>query len=318
MRILITGIAGFVGSHLADLLLTKKDVLVYGTDRPGADTKNIDHIKSKIKLYQECDITIKRDVKGLLARVAPDYIIHLAAQSSPLLSEQYPEDTIATNITGQVNIFESLSALRLKLKVVIAGSSDEYGRITSNKMPISENCKLTPTNLYALTKVTQELLGLRVYYRQGYDVMSTRPFHATGPKQPERFVCSSFAKQIALIEKAKQKPTILVGNINIMRDFTDVRDVANAYWLIMKKGKSGQVYNICSKRARSLKEILDILLSLSKVKVGVKVDPDRMRVNDVPLFIGDPTKLEKLTGWKAKISLKQTLKDLLIYWRENI
>ena len=318
MRILITGIAGFVGSHLADLLLTKKDVLVYGTDRPGADTKNIDHIKSKIKLYQECDITIKRDIKGLLARIEPDCIIHLAAQSSPLLSEQYPEDTIATNIIGLVNIFESLSILRFKPKVIIAGSSDEYGRMGNSNVPIRENCKLAPTNLYALTKVTQELLGLKVYIKQGYNVIVTRPFHTTGPKRPERFVCSSLAKQVAQIEKNMQSPIISVGDLNIMRDFTDVRDVANAYWLIMKKGKSGQVYNICSKRARSLKEILDILLSLSRAKVEVKVDPDRMRVNDVPLFIGDPTKLEKLTGWKAKISLKQTLKDLLIYWRENI
>jgi len=318
MRILITGIAGFVGSHLADLLLTKKDVLIYGTDRPGADTKNIDYIKSSIKLYKECDITVKRDIKDLLARVMPDHIIHLAAQSSPLLSEQYPEDTIATNIAGQVNIFEALSVLGLKPKIIIAGSCDEYGTVARDKMPIRESCKLAPSNLYSLTKVAQELLGLKVYIKQGYNVVVTRPFHATGPKRPERFVCASLAKQIALIEKNMQNPTISVGDLNIMRDFTDVRDIANAYWLIMKKGKSGQAYNICSKRARSLKEVLDILLSLSRAKVEVKVDPDRIRVNDAPLFVGDPTKLKKLTGWQAKIPLEQTLKDLLNYWRKNI
>ena len=318
MRILITGIAGFVGSHLADLLLTKKGVIVYGIDRPGADTRNIDHIKSKIKLYQESDITIKRDIKVLFARVAPDCIFHLAGQSSPLLSVQYPEHTVAANIIGQVNIFEALSGLGLKPKIIIAGSCDEYGTVSRDKMPIRESCKLAPSNLYSLTKVAQELLGLKVYIKQGYNVIVTRPFHTTGPKRPERFVCSSLAKQVALIEKTKQKPIISVGDLNIMRDFTDVRDVANAYWLIMKKGKSGQVYNICSKRARSLKEILDILLSLSRVKVEVRTDSDRMRSNDAPLFVGDPTKLEKLTGWKARISLEQTLKDLLSYWRKNI
>ncbi len=318
MRILITGIAGFVGSYLADLLITKKDVAVYGTDRPGADTRNIDHIKSSIKLYQECDIKIKRDVKGLLDRVAPDHIIHLAGQSSPLLSIQYPEETVATNVIGQVNIFEALSALRLGPKIIIAGSCDEYGFVTKDKMPIQENCKLSAGSLYALTKVAQEVLGIGVYYKQGYDVVVTRPFHATGPRRPERFVCSSFARQIALIEKKRQEPTISFGNMDIKRDFTDVRDVANAYWLILKKGKAGQVYNICSQRARSIKEILGVLLSLSKVKVELKADPDRMRVNDAPLFIGDCSKLRKLTNWKPKIPFEQTLKDLLNYWRKNI
>lgn len=317
MRILITGIAGFVGSYLAELLLTKKDVVLYGTDRPGTDIRNIDHIKSSIKLYQECDIRIKRDIKGLLAKVAPDHIIHLAGQSSPLLSIQYPEETVATNVIGQVNIFESLSALGLKPKVIIAGSCDEYGAIARDKMPIKENCKLAPGNLYSLTKVAQELLGLKVYNKQGCNVIVTRPFHTTGPKRPERFVCSGLAKQIALIEKTKQMPIISVGDLNIMRDFTDVRDVVNAYWLILKKGKSGQAYNICSGKAYSIKNILNILLSLSKAKVEITADPDKMRADDVPLFVGDPTKLKKLTGWKAEVPLEQTLKDLLNYWRNN-
>ncbi len=318
MKVLITGIAGFVGSYLADLLLTKKGVTLYGIDYPGADTRNIDHIKGKLKLYRECDIKIKQDIKDLLSKTRPDYVIHLAAQSSPLLSAQYPEDTVATNIIGQVNIFEALSALKLRPGIVIAGSCDEYGFVAKKDMPIKEGYKLNPRNLYALTKVTQELLGLKFYNKQGYDVTVTRPFHTTGPKRPERFVCSSFAKQIALIEKDRQKPIIFAGNMNIMRDFTDVRDVANAYWLLLKKGKPGECYNICSGKAYSIKNILEILLSLSKVEVKVKARTDRMRSNDVPMFVGDNNKLKKATGWQPKISIVQTLKDLLNYWREQV
>jgi GDP-4-dehydro-6-deoxy-D-mannose reductase len=318
MRILITGIAGFVGSYLADLLLTKKDVTLYGIDYPGADTGNIDHIKDKFKLYRECDIKIKRDVKDLLGRTRPDCIVHLAAQSSPLLSAQYPEDTVATNIIGQANIFEALSVLKLTPKIVIAGSSDEYGRVAKKDMPIKEGCKLNPRNLYALTKVTQELLGLKFYDKQGFNVIVTRPFHTIGPKRPERFVCSSLAKQIALIEKNKQEPVISVGNMDIMRDFTDVRDVVNAYWLLLKKGKPGENYNICSGKAYSIKNILEVLLSLSKVKVEVKAKTDRMRPNDVSMLVGNYSKLKRATGWQPKIPIERALKDLLNYWRERV
>jgi len=318
MKVLITGIAGFVGSHLADLLLTKKGITVYGTDYPGTDTKNIDHIRSKLKLYQECDIKIKRDVKDVLGKVGPDYVIHLAAQSSPLLSAQYPEDTVATNVTGQANIFEALSTLRQRPRILIAGSCDEYGRVAKKDMPIKEDCKLNPRNLYALTKVTQELLGLRFYDKQDYNVIVTRPFHTTGPKRPERFVCSGLAKQVALIEKDRQEPIISVGNMSIMRDFTDVRDVVNAYWLLLKKGKTGEAYNICSGKARSIKNILKLLLSFSNKKIGIKIDEERKRPNDSPVMFGDYHKLKRATGWQPKILIEQTLKDLLDYWRENI
>lgn len=314
-KIFITGIAGFVGSYLADLLLTKKGVTVCGIDYPGADTKNIDHIKNRFKLYQECDIKIKQDIKDMLGKTKPDCIVHLAAQSSPLLSEQYPEDTIATNIAGQVNIFEALSALRIKLKIIIAGSCDEYGPVAKKEMPIKEDYKLAPGNLYALTKVTQELLGLNFYNKQGHDIIVTRPFHTTGPRRPERFVCSNLAKQIALIEKHRQKPIISVGNMSIIRDFTDVRDVANAYWLIIKKGKPGEAYNICSGKECFIKEVFGMLLSLTKVKVKVKAD--KMRSNDVSMLVGDYHKLKKATGWQPKIPIEQTLKDLLDYWREQ-
>ncbi len=251
-------------------------------------------------------------------KVRPDYIVHLAAQSSPLLSAQYPKDTVATNVTGQVNIFEALSALRQRPRIIIAGSSDEYGSVTKKDMPIKEGCKLSPGNLYALTKVTQELLGLKFYDRQGFDVIVTRPFHTIGPKKPERFVCSGLAKQVALIEKNKQESTISVGNMDIMRDFTDVRDVVKAYWLLLKKGKTGECYNICAGKAHSIKNILKILLSFSSKKIDIKIDKKRKRPNDTPVMFGDYNKLKKITGWQSKIPIEQTLKDLLNYWRENI
>lgn len=315
MRVLITGIAGFVGSYVAELLLAKKGVAVYGIDSPGADTKNIDRISSRLKLYRGCDIRMKHCLKNVLSEVKPDCILHLAAQSSPLLSEQYPEETVAVNVIGEVNIFEALSKLKLKPRVIIAGSCDEYGFVAKKEMPIKENCKLKPYNLYSLTKVTQELLGLNFYNRQGYEVIITRPFHTVGPKRPERFVCSSLAKQIAMVEKRMQEPVIYVGNTDVARDFTDVRDVASAYWMLIRRGRPGEAYNICSGKAYSIEEVLAALLCLSKVKVKVKVDTTRIRAKDVPLLIGSYAKLHKLTGWKPCIPLKSTLEDLLKYWR---
>ncbi len=317
MKVLITGIAGFVGSHLAELLLNKENIALFGMDGQTADIANIRHIKNKLKLYQACDIKDRPSVKRLLKRTKPDCVVHLAAQSSPVLSEEYPEQTVAVNIIGVSNIFEALSDLKLKPRVVIAGSCDEYGHVSRKEMPIKEACRLKADNLYAFTKIAQELLALKYYRGQHNNVIVTRPFHTTGPRRPDRFVCSSLARQVALIEKGRQEAVISAGNINIMRDFTDVRDAANAYYLLLKKGISGEAYNICSGKAYSIKSILDILLSMTEVKVKLKVEKSKLRANDTPLLIGDYTKLRRATGWKPKISFDKTLKDTLDYWRKN-
>lgn len=318
MKVFITGIAGFVGSHLAEFLLKKKNARLYGIERHKADTAFIDHIMNKISHYAECDINDFDSVKRVLKKIKPDFIIHLAAQASPVISRKAPVDTLETNVLGQVKLFEALRSLGLNPRIILAGSCAEYGFVRKDEIPIKETCPLRPGSTYAVSKIAQDYLGYQYYRSYGLNIIRTRPFHQTGPRRPESFVCSNFAKQIALIEKGKQEPVIHVGNLKAKRDFTDVRDMVGAYWLIMQKGKPGDVYNICSGRAHSIRKVLDILLSLSKAKVKVKQDPKRMRPNDVPLFIGDCTKMKRLTGWRPKILFKKTLEDLLNYWREKI
>jgi len=317
MKVLITGIAGFVGSHFVDFLLKKKGVVVYGIEKLKANTAKIDHAIKKIKYY-ECNINNYQALHRLLAKIKPDFIVHLAAQASPLASWKSPVDTIKINAIGQVTLFEVIRNLGINPKTILAGSCEEYGFVKKSEIPIKETHPLRPLNTYAVSKVAQDFLGYQYYKSYGLNIIRTRPFHHTGPKRPDNFVCSSFAKQIALIENGKQEPVIFVGNLNAKRDFTDVRDMVKAYWLIMQKGKSGEVYNICSGKGYSIKEMLSTLLSMSSKKIKIKKDPLRMRPNDVPLFVGDCTKMKKLTSWKPKIPFNRSLEDLLNYWREEI
>ena len=318
MKVLITGIAGFVGSHFCDYFLTQKGVKIYGIERPGCSTANIDHIKDKLAFYSECDIKDAESIKGVLKKIKPDFIIHLAAQASPSFSWQTPVPTIETNVIGQINLFESARNLKINPKIIVAGSCEQYGLVKKSEIPIKETHDLRPLNTYAVSKVAQDFLGYQYYKSYGLNVIRTRPFHHTGPRRPEHFVCSSFAKQIALIEKKKQQPVISVGNLNAIRDFTDVRDMVRAYWLIMQKGIVGEVYNICSGQGHSIRSILEILLSMSEMKVKIKADKNRMRPNDVPVFIGDCLKMRRITGWRPEIPFKDTLRDLLDYWRAKV
>ena len=317
MKVLITGIAGFVGSHFTEYFLAKKDIEIYGIERWKASTENIAHLKDKIKLYDECDINDIVSMRDILKKVKPDFIIHLAAQSFVPTSWTAPAETVKTNMIGEVNLFEALRSLKLNPRIIVAGSSEEYGFVKKDELPIKETNPLRPLSPYAVSKVGQDLLGYQYYRSYGLDVIRTRAFNHTGPRRGENFVCSNFAKQIALIEKGKQKPVIRAGNLDAKRDFTDVRDMVNGYWLIMQKGKPGDVYNICSGKAYAIKEVLDILLPLSKVPIKVKQDPRRMRPSDVPVLLGDCTKMKKLTGWKLTIPFKKTMEDLLDYWREK-
>jgi len=315
MKVLVTGVAGFAGSHLTDFLLKKKKVVVYGIDRRGVSSMNIEDAKNKIRYY-ECDITNYSKLHGLLGRIRPDSIIHLAAQSSPLISKRSPAETLEANAIGQTNLLEAVRNLKIDPKIIIAGSCQEYGIVRKNEIPIKETHALKPLNIYSVSKVTQDLLGYHYYKSYGLKIIRTRPSHHTGPRRPDNFVCSNFAKQIAMVEAKKQKPIICVGNLHAIRDFTDVRDIVRAYWLLMQKGSSGEAYNICSGKGHSIKEVLDILLSLSKAKIKVRKDLARMRPNDIQIFVGDCTKIKRQVGWKSIIPLKQTLEDLLNYWRK--
>lgn len=317
MRILITGITGFAGSHLADYILKNYlDCEVFGIVRWRSRMENILHIKEKITLY-EGDIRDVISLKKCLDKIRPDRIFHFAAQSFVPSSWRLPAETFIINAIGQVNLFEAVLNLNLSPRIQVAGTSEEYGLVYPDEIPVKETTPLRPLSPYAVSKVAQDLLGWQYFKSYGMRVVRTRGFNHTGPRRGEVFICSNFAKQIAEIEKKKREPVIFVGNLEAKRDFTDVRDMVQAYWLSLEKGVDGEVYNIGSGKAFSMKEILDKLLSLSPVKVRVEVDPERLRPSDVPTLLSDSSKFRTLTGWKPEIPLKKSLEDLLNYWRER-
>lgn len=321
MKILITGISGFVGSHLAEYCLTMPGVEVYGTilsHHLGDEMVRIEKIKSKINLF-ECNLTDRIAVERVIQKVMPDKIFHLAGQSLVKDSWNGPEYTIFNNIMSELNIFESCRSLEINPIIQIAGSSEEYGLVLENEIPIKETNPFRPLSPYAVSKVGQEMLGYQYYKSYGLKIILTRAFNHEGPGRGEQFFTYSFAKQIAQIEKGKQEPVIFVGNLDAKRDYSDVRDIVDAYWLASEKCKFGEPYNICSGKNWTIKSVLDFLLSKSSRKdIRVKQDPAKMRPSDVPMLLGDCFKFKKQTGWEPKIPFEKTLEDTLNYWRERV
>jgi len=321
MKILITGITGFVGSHLAEYCLNIPNAQVYGTvfsHHLGDELERVEKIKNKIELL-ECDLNNRIAVQRVMAKAQPDKIFHLAAQSFVPTSWQSPEDTLMNNIMSELNIFEAVKGLGLNPVIQIAGSSEEYGLVYENELPIKEENPLRPLSPYAVSKVAQDNLACQYYHSYGLKTVITRAFNHEGPRRGEQFVTSDFAKQIAKIEKGKNEPVIFTGNLEAKRDYSDVRDIINAYWLATEKCKFGEPYNICSGKAWTIKSVLDILLSRSSKKdIEVRQDPSRMRPSDVPVLLGDCSKFKKATGWEPKIPFEKTLEDTLNYWREIV
>jgi GDP-4-dehydro-6-deoxy-D-mannose reductase len=315
-KVLITGITGFAGSHLSELLL-KKGYQVFGTARPRSKTENIDHLRLKIKLF-DADILDSHSVYEVVRTAKPDYIFHLAAQSFVPTSWASPANTLETNLIGTVHLFEAVRKLEIKPVIQIACSSEEYGLVKPNEIPVKESNPLRPLSPYAVSKVAMDMLGYQYFQSYQMRIIRTRAFNHTGPRRGESFVSSNFAKQIAEIEKGKKKPVLWVGNLSAKRDFTDVRDIVRGYLLAAQKGDPGEVYNLCSGKARKIEQVLEMLLKLSKTKVKIKKDPARMRPSDLPVLEGDYSKFRDKTGWKPKIPFEKTLEDLLNYWRERV
>jgi GDP-4-dehydro-6-deoxy-D-mannose reductase len=316
MRVLVTGITGFAGSHLVDYILTLPGVEVCGIHRWRSRTENVEHFLSKVRMI-ECDLRDASSVRDVLEEVKPERIFHLAAQSFVPTSWTAPTESLTTNILGQLNIFEAVKKVHLKPRIQIACSSEEYGLVHEDELPIRETNPLRPLSPYAVSKVGQDFLGYQYFMSYQMPIVRTRGFNHEGPRRGPVFVCSDFAKQIADIEKGRRAPVIRVGNLDARRDFTDVRDVVRAYWLALDKGEPGEVYNICSGKAWVIRDMLDHLLSLTKVKVKVEQDAARMRPSDVPVLLGDAGRFQKATGWKPEIPFEQTLRDLLEYWRQR-
>jgi len=312
MKVLITGISGFVGSHLAEYCQSK-GAEVHGTTRWRSQVENLKDIED-LTLH-ECDINDAFAFREVIKKVKPDWIFHLAAQSFVKASWTEPYQTLHTNIMGELNLFEAVRNIpNYNPRIQIAGSSEEYGH--AEKMPITEDTPLLPLSPYGVSKVAQDLLARQYFKSYGMHIIVTRAFNHTGPRRGEVFVCSSFAKQIVEIEKGKE-PVISVGNLEAKRDFTDVRDTVKGYWLALEKGEPGEVYNICSGNSYPISNILKKLLSCSKIKIKIKQDPERMRPSDLPVLFGDCSKFMKQTGWKPTIPIEQTLEDILEYWRKK-
>ena len=316
-KALIIGAAGFVGGYLIDHILSEGIWSVSVTKMPN------EKIEKEGVLVCNLDLLDPEAVKSLLTELRPDYIFHLAAQSSVALSWKNPDLTVDVNIKGTLHLLDALRELDYRPRILLIGSGEEYGHVRPDEVPISEETLTRPGNIYAATKASQNMLG-KIYARAyGMDIMSTRSFNHTGPTQSPVFVVADFCRQVAELEKYSLKEPdrdycIYTGNLSARRDFTDVRDVVRAYCMIMEKGKTGETYNVGTGQALQIQEILDLILSMSAIRIRSEVDPEKLRPVDVPVIVPDISKLKKTTGWEPLIPFKQTVEETLHYWRQKV
>lgn len=320
MRILITGINGFVGGHLTDFLLKKdKSAEILGIDLNTADFYNRFQKKMEKISLANIDLTDSVKVEKIIKEFRPEQVYHLAAQASVSQSWEDPIETFKINVFGGVNILESIRKFYSICKFLSVCTAEEYEIMQNNGCAITEEAKISPSNPYAISKAALDFFSTTYFDAYKIPVFVSRSFNHIGPGQSDRFVCSDFAKQIAQIEKGLREPIIYVGNLAAYRDFLDVRDVIKAYYCIMNKGKAGEIYNICSGEKQKISELLDILISLSTAKkIEIKTDSQKLRPIDNEVVYGDNSKLKKHTGWKQDFTIRQALKDTLEYWRQKI
>lgn len=317
-KILITGITGFVGSHLADYLLSlgDKDIEIHGTRRWRSPVENIERIMDKVELHY-CELLDYKSTLEAINTVRPDIIFHLAAQSYVVTSFNAPVNTIEINVCGTINLLEAVRYSKINPVVHICSSSEVYGQVEKDEVPIKESQPFRPASPYAVSKVAEDMLAYQYFLSYGIKAIRTRMFTHTGPRRGEVFAASSFARQIARIEKGLQEPVLHVGNLDSVRSFADVRDTVRAYWLLVNKCPAGEVYNIGGNTTKTIGEVVDMLLAMTDNKIKVKTEPYLLRPSDVTLQIPDCSKFKKVTGWEPVIPLKTTLKDLLDYWRNK-
>ncbi|MBU0973571.1 MAG: GDP-mannose 4,6-dehydratase [Proteobacteria bacterium] len=314
MKVLITGITGMTGSHLAEYLLSRKNVEVHGTFRWRNSREYLAGFEKKLILH-ECDLRDAHGVDSVVREVRPDQIYHLAAESSVANSWKNPDQTITNNITCQLNVFEAVRQLDLDTRILVTGSSEAYGLVDETDLPVGEDMGFKPLSPYGVSKVSQDVLAYQYFKSYGMDIVRVRVFNLTGPRQNDTFSLSSFARQIAEIQALKREAVLQVGNLEARRDFTDFRDVVRAYWLALDLGVPGEVYNIGSGKSRKLEDALGILLDISQVNLTIMQNPDRMRPSDIPRMVCDNSRFCSATGWRREINFQETLRDLLGYWQ---
>jgi GDP-mannose 4,6-dehydratase len=325
-RAFITGITGMVGSHLADFLLANTDWDIYGMCRWRSPLDNISHLIPQINQGKRlhlvyADLRDSASVDHAVKQIKPDFVFHLAAQSYPQTSFTAPLDTYETNIQGTTRVLEALRHHKKDAVIHICASSEVFGRVPKEKLPINEECNFHPASPYAISKVGTDLVGR--FYAEAYQmtIMSTRMFTHTGPRRGDVFAESTFAKQIAMIEKGIIPPLVKVGNLDSLRTFADVRDAVNAYYMLVTHNPiAGEYYNIGGTYTCTVREMLNHLISIStaKDKIKTEIDPERLRPIDADLQVPDTSKFEQHTGWKPVIKFEQTMQDLLDYWRTRV
>lgn len=323
MKILITGVAGFVGSHLAEYILTQcPNDSLHGTVLPKELRDNIQGIAGSLHIH-ELDITDVGGAYRLIDELRPNIIFHLAAQSYVRTSWESPQATITTNMVGQVNLLEAIRLLKndaFDPTFVIAGSSEEYGITPPNLLPITEDAPLNPASPYAVSKIGQDFLGYQYFHTYGIKTIRLRIFNHTGPRRPTAFGDSYLAHTIALIERGQAPAQVTYRDLSAIRDFTDVRDVVRAYLLAATTCRPGEVYNVCSGKGVTIKAMYDTLLSLARVRnIALVPDPHGARPTDGGAVVGDFTRIHQQTGWQPRIDfLNETLPDILNYWRAHV
>jgi GDP-4-dehydro-6-deoxy-D-mannose reductase len=315
MRVLITGATGFVGTHLRRYLLNRADYSIVGTVYPDPPDDPKPGPREDLRYLDLCDA---QATAAVLSEVQPDAIIHLAAQSHVPTAYRDPWGTLRNNILGELNLLEACVAGDVAPRILIVGSGEEYGRAGEADLPLTEDHPLCPENPYSVSKVAQDVMGYQYFISYGLPVMRVRPFNHVGPGQSPRFVLPAFASQVAEIEAGRRDPILNVGNLDPARDFTDVRDVVAAYELILRRGTPGEVYNVASGRAHTVRTLVDQLIALVGEPIEIRTDPDRYRPADIPIIYGSAGKLQRDTGWEPLIPLAHTIRDVLNEWRLKV
>jgi len=316
-KIFVTGVDGFVGTYIVKDLI-EKGFSISGTAFSFTSNQSFKYLSS-IANIQIIDLLDLNKLSEFIVKENPNAIIHLAAQSSIPHSWKNPTQTFRINVIGTNNLFKCIEKANLgEIPILIVGAAAEYGHVKNNGEPIEENDDFCPDNPYAVSKVAAEMIAYQYHISHNFHTIRVRPFTHIGPGQDERFVCSEFSKTIASIEKGLLSNTIKVGNLNIKRDFLDVRDVVNAYELMIRKSDAGEVYNVCSNKGTSIGEILEILISYSSAHINVIQDPKKFRENEANSIVGNNSKLKKDLNWGVNYKLEETLLDMLNHWRNIV
>lgn len=322
MKALVTGVAGFAGSHLADLLISE-GIDVYGLVMPGGSLENLHEIQgdplraNRLRLV-EVDIAGGESLAGIVKEICPDQVYHLAAASSVRRSLEDPGETFRVNVLGSRNLFEAIRRAAMRARVLLVSSAEAYGESAQLPRPLQEDDPLLPVSPYGASKAAAEAVASRYVADFDLDIIRVRPFPHTGPRHAPHFVFPDFARQVVEIEAGIREPVIRTGSLEVRRDITDVRDMVRAYWLALARGESGAVYNLCSEAVHSLRDVVDVLCAQTSLAVTVVTDPGRLRPSDLPALVGSCRRFSERTGWAATIPLARTLGDLIAYWRARL